>query len=121
MKNKENILIILTVLPILVLIILWNSLPEQIPIHWNFSGEIDGYGSRYLVILIIVPAYFLTRLATSSIPGKFKERWGRVRLFIMLFLAVISVSIIVAGFGYPVPMVPMAAGGIVALSALSLV
>lgn len=28
------------------------SLPETIPIHWNFAGQVDGYGSPLLLILL---------------------------------------------------------------------
>jgi len=24
----------------------WPQLPARIPVHWNFAGEVDGYGSR---------------------------------------------------------------------------
>ena len=44
-KKNLKVLIITSVvilLPILVGLILWNQLPEQIPSHWSASGEIDG-------------------------------------------------------------------------------
>ncbi|HTR61756.1 MAG TPA: DUF1648 domain-containing protein [Candidatus Binataceae bacterium] len=28
-------------------ILLWPSAPEAMPMHWNFSGEIDGYGGKF--------------------------------------------------------------------------
>ena len=40
---------LLILLPMVVGLILWNSLPEQLPVHWNAEGQIDGYGSRALV------------------------------------------------------------------------
>ena len=41
MKKYMKTLILtsfLTLLPILVGLILWNRLPEQVPIHWNIQG-----------------------------------------------------------------------------------
>ncbi|MEO1421263.1 MAG: DUF1648 domain-containing protein, partial [Pseudomonadota bacterium] len=26
----------------------YPSLPEQVPIHWNAAGEVDGYGSKLM-------------------------------------------------------------------------
>lgn len=32
----------------------YNSLPEQIPMHFNSSGKVDSYGSRNLVWILLV-------------------------------------------------------------------
>lgn len=37
---------IITLLPILIGLLLWNKLPEQMPIHWNINGEVDKYASK---------------------------------------------------------------------------
>jgi len=121
MDKKEYISLVLTVVPVVVLIFLWNYLPDQIPIHWNFNGEIDGYGPKYLVILIILPAYLLTRFASRSIPDQFKLKWSRIRVFLMAFLSVISLGVLIAGMGFTVPMVSIAIIGILALSVISLI
>ncbi|MEA4971164.1 MAG: SdpI family protein [Candidatus Pelethousia sp.] len=41
----------LCLLPMLAGLLLWDKLPEQVPTHWNFAGEIDGYGSRAMAVL----------------------------------------------------------------------
>lgn len=28
--------------------VIYPRLPEQVPIHWNAAGEVDGYGSRFM-------------------------------------------------------------------------
>lgn len=47
-KNKITIIFanILTLLPIVSGIVLWNKLPPYLPIHWNLAGESDSYGSK---------------------------------------------------------------------------
>ena len=47
-KNKITIIFanILTLLPIVSGIVLWNKLPPYLPIHWNLAGEADSYGSK---------------------------------------------------------------------------
>ncbi len=44
-KNKWKIIVssIITLLPILFGVIVWNKLPEQMAIHWGIGGEADGY------------------------------------------------------------------------------
>lgn len=29
-------------------LVIYPQLPEQVPIHWNAAGEVDGYGSRFM-------------------------------------------------------------------------
>ncbi len=31
----------------------WPRLPERIPIHWNFRGEVDGYGNKFVGLLLM--------------------------------------------------------------------
>lgn len=33
-------------------VIIFPSLPEQIPTHWNVHGEIDDYGSKYMAFFL---------------------------------------------------------------------
>ena len=49
MKNNKLKLIISTIvilLPILVGLILWDKLPEQVPTHWGADGNPDGWSSK---------------------------------------------------------------------------
>ena len=47
MKNqtilKELFLFLLAALPVIYLLVNWSSLPEQLPIHFELSGEPNGY------------------------------------------------------------------------------
>ena len=76
-KRNLKVLIIssiLTILPILVGLILWNQLPDQIPTHWNHAGEIDGWSSKPFAVfglpLIMVAAQWLCVLGTLADPKK---------------------------------------------------
>jgi uncharacterized membrane protein len=56
MKYKK-LLWPLIIISIIGTIAILPTLPEQIPIHWNAKGEIDGYGPKYSsLILACVPA-----------------------------------------------------------------
>ena len=76
-KKNLKVLIttsLLTVLPILVGLILWDRLPEQIPTHWNAAGDVDGWSSKPFAVfglpLIMVAAQWLCTLGTLSDPKK---------------------------------------------------
>ena len=76
-KKNLKVLIITSVvllLPVLVGLILWNQLPEQMPIHWNAAGEIDGWSSKPFAVLglplILLAAQWLCVLGTAADPKK---------------------------------------------------
>ena len=48
-KENKRILIItslIILLPVLVGLLLWHQLPEQIPVHFNSEGVADSYQSK---------------------------------------------------------------------------
>lgn len=54
MKHRENSSIIIggivCLLPMLVGMMLYAQLPDMLPTHWNFSGEVDGYTRKALAV-----------------------------------------------------------------------
>ncbi len=63
---KTLLNLILTLFPLLIVIVLFPNLPKKVPVHYNFSGEIDRWGSRYecftLPIITIIFALILQLL-----------------------------------------------------------
>lgn len=59
-QNKKIIIIssVLILLPILAGLILWNSLPEQIAVHWNINNVPDGFASKAMAVFVI-PIFIL--------------------------------------------------------------
>nr|MBQ4318910.1 DUF1648 domain-containing protein [Clostridia bacterium] len=51
--NKTKLLIssIITLLPIPVGLLLYNRLPELVPIHWGADGNADGFAGRTFAVL----------------------------------------------------------------------
>lgn len=47
-KNLKLLIItsIIVLLPVIIGLIFWDKLPDEIPSHWNISGEIDGWSSK---------------------------------------------------------------------------
>lgn len=59
-QNKGTIILtsVIILIPILLGLILWNQFPDQMPIHWNASGEIDSWGSK-LFVVVLLPLFML--------------------------------------------------------------
>ena len=75
-KNWKMLLItsVVILLPLLAGLILWDQLPQQMPIHWNVAGEVDGWSSKPFAVfgmpLIMLAAQWLCALATGADPKK---------------------------------------------------
>lgn len=75
-KNWKVLLItsVVTVLPVLAGLILWNQLPAQLPFHWNAQGEIDGFADKPFAVfampLILLAVQWLCVFATLADPKK---------------------------------------------------
>ncbi len=67
---------------IVFILIRFPHLPEQIPTHYNFAGEIDGYGGRFS--LLLMPLIGLVMDASLVLVGRFPKSWNtgvRVTLY----------------------------------------
>lgn len=67
---------------IVFILIRFPHLPEQIPIHFNAKGEIDGYGGRFS--LLLMPLIGLVMDASLVLVGRFPKSWNtgvRVTLY----------------------------------------
>ena len=110
-KNKKNGMMILTtvitLLPIIYGLIIWDKLPEMVPTHWNAAGEIDGYSSKALAVLGL-PAFLavvniVCQIATRLDP-KSKNHSDKVYMLIVWIVPVLSIIL--------VPMTLFAAQGV---------
>ena len=92
------------------ILILWHKLPEQIPTHYNFAGEIDGYGGRGT--LLLMPIIGLVMDLSLALVCRFPQSWNtgvrvtvpnRTRVYrlvrdLMADLR-LSMAVLFAGFG----------------------
>ena len=55
MKINKTLVIstILCIIPMILSIFLYNKLPEKIPTHFNINGEVDSYGSKLFVCILL--------------------------------------------------------------------
>lgn len=90
--------------------ILLPSLPEQIPIHWNINGDIDGYGAKWLIfmapVLSAAMTFFVGILPRLDPKRSNAERsvkvYGIVILLLNLVFAVLFTITALASLNIPV-------------------
>jgi len=99
MKNqtirRELLIIILTVMPIVWLLINWSALPDQMPIHFDFDGEPNGYGSKLVFIILPIGLYLLMLLLPIIDPRKknyeiFSGTYFKLRIILTAFIGMID-------------------------------
>ena len=80
-------------LPILAGIILWKRLPEQLPIHWNAAGEIDGWCGKAFAVFglpaILLTVQWLGTLVTFADPKK-SGHSGKILQLVFWLIPVMS-------------------------------
>ena len=107
-KRNKGMLVLTSavmLLPILVGLIMWNTLPEQVPVHWNAAGDVDGWGSRATIVFYIpifaLALHWLCVLATCADP-KSRDLNGKA-LGMVLWICP-AISLLVSTFTYAVSM-----------------
>lgn len=64
---------LVTLLPMVVGLLLWNRFPDQMVIHWGFDGQPDGWGSIHTMVyalpLILLASSWLLFWLTLRDPG----------------------------------------------------
>lgn len=53
---------------------LWPSIPDKIPMHYNFAGEIDRWGAKGELLIIAVMPWFICILIT--VIEQFPQVWN---------------------------------------------
>ncbi len=103
MKRKTMILItsFIVLVPMLVGLLLWNQLPEELPIHFNANGTADNWGSKAFVVfgmpLFLLAMHLLCTFLTLHDPKK--QNIGD-KMFLLMLLIIPIVSLIGAVLTY---------------------
>ena len=94
-KNLKMMIVtsFIILLPIIFGLIIWNRLPEEIPIHWNAQGEIDGYtgkaGAVFMMPAFLVALQWICMLVTGLDP-KSKAIDGKPLAMVLWICPVLS-------------------------------
>ena len=101
-KKHWKILLVtslITLLPIVAGVVLWNQLPDPMPSHWNAAGEVDGWSSKPFAVfglpLIMTAALWLCALGSGADPKKANhpEKVVHLVLWIIPILSIVLFTI----------------------------
>ena len=78
MKNKKYWLVtsLVTLLPVLVGLLLWDKLPEKIPTHFGIDGAADGWGSRGFAVFGLPLMWLIFHLIIWGVTRLDKQNRG---------------------------------------------
>lgn len=99
-KYLKRLIWVFILAPLIYMVVIWNMIPESVPLHTNLRGEVDRYGSKteLLVAIIILSlintiVYFLLPQVYRIDPKKFaaenKSRLYRIAFAVSVFIAAI--------------------------------
>jgi uncharacterized membrane protein len=100
--KKEIPFIALALMPFLYLAYIWNNLPEKVPMHWNAAGEIDRFGDKKELVLMLIMLiginYFIFLIIPAIDPKRKLQNMGNklksLRLVLTVFMSVLAIFIL---------------------------
>lgn len=111
-KKKSDIYnLVLIACAFLLTIVFYNKLPDQVPIHWNSTGEIDGYGSKifggFIAPVIMIFTWFGMKYIPNIDPRKknyekFEKSYSIIISMLITFFLVVHIVTLFAAIGYDV-------------------
>jgi uncharacterized membrane protein len=100
-------------LTVVVSAIVYNRLPQRVPVHWALSGQVDRYGSRLEAVavlpILMLASWLLLRFLPRIDPlrsnyEKFADTYALFINSLVALLAVMQGAMLAAALGYPVSM-----------------
>lgn len=112
-KNKWTLVVtsVIILLPIVVGVLLWDKLPEQVPYHWGINGEVDGYATKaqavYLMPLMMLGIQWLCTILSQLDPKK-KNHNDKMMWLVLWIIPVLNlflhIMVWLAAFGREINM-----------------
>lgn len=115
---------IIVVAAVLVSAVMYPQLPERFPTHWNGSGQVNGWSSRFwgawMMPLLLAGTWVIMRAIPHIDPrkenyAKFKGAYETMIIAIMLVLLGIHITVLMAATGRDVSLARVVPTGIGAL------
>ena len=86
--KKINILTVLILISSIIVTVLIMALPDIVPVHVNFQGEVDGYGSKWFVLLGPIIAFFAVVLIQIYLRKTKNKSLEALQIMMAIMLAV---------------------------------
>lgn len=114
LSRADKISIFLIIVVFAFAFYIYPTMPEKMPTHWNSTGEIDGYGNRFMGVflfpIIMVFIYllflFIPKIAVykESI-ASFKKYLEGFKLIMVLFFLSMYTATLLPNFGIKINMI----------------
>ena len=106
-KNRLILTSVVMLIPMVIGLLLWNRLPEQIPSHWDINGNIDGWSSKAFAVFaipaLLLALHWICVIASSADP-KHKNYHPKMLTLVLWICPVIglvlSTLVYAAALGY---------------------
>jgi len=100
--KKETVGLLIVAAVLIIPVLLYNALPDTIPVHWNIRGQIDRSAAKspvsvFMIPAIITAAYFLMLLLPFIDPKR--EKYGQF-LIVYRILRISITAVLALIYGY---------------------
>ena len=105
MKEQKRLIYttaFLCLIPAFICVLLWNRLPDSIPVHWNMQGAVDNYASKPFAVFgipaLLMVLHLILVFVTSqdpknaSVPAKILKLLLWICPLLSLFVALLTYS-----------------------------
>ena len=109
-KNMTELIIwIVLAMPFIAAFIFWDKLPDRMAIHFNFTGDADGFGNKLPGILMLPVINLLIWLLLKFLPkfmmtqqqfDLFSKRYNIIRLLVHSFITALYLVILMFTLQY---------------------
>lgn len=112
---------VLIIVGVIASVVVYPGLPERVPTHWNLSGEIDGWSSRFwgvwMIPLMMAVIWLIMRLVPHIDPRranyeKFSGMYEALIIVTLAFMLGLHVLLLTAATGRVVAMGRIVMAGI---------
>lgn len=101
MKNKKLFMIsvVACFIPIILGLLFYNQLPEQMPIHWNAAGEVDDYTSKIFALFGLPMILLVFHMALVWVTDKDPKYMNIPKvMYVIIYFLIPIISTICVGF-----------------------
>lgn len=113
--TREIISWVIVFVPLVYLAVSWESLPAQVPVHFNLKGEADGWASKTEMLFIVLGTTALLNLILLVLPRIDPKRkldymgskYHQLRFILISFMAALCMFSIYTAL-YPEAFIPNA-------------
>ena len=103
-KTKDLLLIFFIFLPLVIHLVSLNYLPNSVPMHYGFNGEVDRWGSKFEMLIVPIlgiiggmGCFIYTKCATKKLKNNLKA-FNATTFVIALTFNILTIAFLITSF-----------------------